>query len=191
MLPTGDNPGYVGDEIFVLLREYAKRTKIGRAFANNKGFRVNLPHRESFSPDAVYHTGPRTSMRFLEGAPVFEMEVRRQEDYGPAVERAMAQKRADYFACGTLVVWDVDLLSPDVVKSYQVSEPESPVIFRRGDIADVEPAVPGLCPVTAGGCRSTWPLSSWWSASRRDLWLLDHCGDIAAFASCNLRRMTC
>jgi len=143
MPPTGDDPGYVGDEIFVSLREYAKRTKIGRAFADNKGFRVNLPHRESFSPDAAYHTGPRTGMRFLEGAPVFAVEVRSKEDYGPAAERAMAQKRADYFACGTLVVWDVDLLSPDVVKSYKASEPERPVIFRRGDIADAEPAVPG------------------------------------------------
>jgi hypothetical protein len=58
-------------------------------------------------------------------------------------ERAMREKRADYFACGTLVVWDVDLLSPDVIKSYKASDPANPVIFRRGDIADAEPAVPG------------------------------------------------
>ena len=51
--------------------------------------------------------------------------------------------RTDYFACGTLVVWDVDLLSEDVIKSYKASDPEHPVIFRRGDIADAEPAVPG------------------------------------------------
>jgi Uma2 family endonuclease len=82
-------------------------------------------------------------MRFLEGAPVFAVEVRSEHDYGPAAERAMRQKRADYFACGTLVVWDVDLLSPDVIKSYKASDPDNPVIFRRGDIADAEPAVPG------------------------------------------------
>jgi hypothetical protein len=40
-------------------------------------------------------------------------------------------------------VWDVDLLSADVIKSYKASDPEQPVIFRRGDIADAEPAVPG------------------------------------------------
>ena len=61
----------------------------------------------------------------------------------PISERAMAQKRADYFAAGTLVVWDVDLLSPDVIKSYTSEDPETPKIFRRGDIADAEPAVPG------------------------------------------------
>ena len=143
MPPTGDDPGYAGDEIYVSLREYAKRLKRGRAFADNKGFHVHLPHRESFSPDAAYYVGPRTGMRFLEGAPIFAVEVRSAYDYGPAAERAMAEKRADYFACGTLVVWDVDLLSEDVIKSYKASDPEHPVIFRRGETADAEPAVPG------------------------------------------------
>jgi Uma2 family endonuclease len=82
-------------------------------------------------------------MRFAEGAPVFAAEVRSENDYGPAAEREMAAKRADYFACGTLVVWGVDLLSPEVIKSYKASAPNNPVIFRRGDIADAEPAVPG------------------------------------------------
>ena len=40
------------------------------------------------------------------------------------------------------MVWDVDLLSEDVVKSYRVSDSE-PQVFRRGDSADAEPAVPG------------------------------------------------
>jgi hypothetical protein len=41
------------------------------------------------------------------------------------------------------VVWDVDLLSDEVVKSYSASDPENPKIFRRGEIADAEPALPG------------------------------------------------
>ena len=55
----------------------------------------------------------------------------------------MARKRADYFAAGTLVVWDVDLLGDDVVKAYHADDPEHRKVFRRGDIADAEPAVPG------------------------------------------------
>ena len=35
----------------------------------------------------------------------------------------MAEKRADYFAAGTLGVWDVDLLGEDVVRVYRVAEP--------------------------------------------------------------------
>ena len=46
--PTGGEPGYAGDEIFVSLRSHAKRTKQGRAVGDNKGFRVDLPNRKSF-----------------------------------------------------------------------------------------------------------------------------------------------
>jgi Uma2 family endonuclease len=82
-------------------------------------------------------------MDFCDDAPVFAVEVRSKEDYGAGAEQEMAAKRADYFACGTLVVWDVDLQSENVVKSYQASDPENPVMFRRGEIANAEPAVPG------------------------------------------------
>jgi len=82
-------------------------------------------------------------MRFLEGAPVFAVEVRSENDYGPAAERALAEKRADYFAAGTQVVWDVDLLSEAVVNVYRASDPNSPMIYRRGEVAEAEPAVPG------------------------------------------------
>jgi len=143
MPPSGDDPNGASLNIAMSLRQYERHTGQGRAYTDGAGFTVHLPHRESFSPDAAYHLGPRTGMRFLEGAPVFAVEVRSEYDYGPAAERAMQEKRADYFACGTSVVWDVDLLSPDVIKSYKASDPNNPVIFRRGDIADAEPAVPG------------------------------------------------
>ena len=81
-------------------------------------------------------------MEFLDGAPIFAAEVRSKTDYGPAADQEMATKRADYFACGTLVVWDVDLLSEDVVKVYRASHPDNPTIYRRGEMAEVEPAVP-------------------------------------------------
>ncbi len=142
MPPIGDEPNTASLEVVVSLREYARRTGRGRAYTDGAGFKVNLPHRESFSPDAAYHIGPRAGMRFLEGAPIFAVEVRSENDYGPAAERAMKEKRADYFACGTQVVWDVDLLSEDVIKVYRASDPDNPTIYRRGDIAEAEPAVP-------------------------------------------------
>lgn len=143
MPPAGDDPNFAGGQIYVSLNAYARHTRRGRAFTDNVGFRVNLPHRETFSPDAAYHVGPRTRMRFRDGAPIFAVEVRSENDYGPAAERAMQAKRADYFACGTLVVWDVDLLSTDVIKVYRVNSPDSPTIYRRGEMAEAEPAVPG------------------------------------------------
>src|SRR4051812_33830787 len=86
MSPTGDAPGYAGDEIFVSLREHARRTKHGRAVGDNKAFVVNLPNRRSFSPDAAFHTGPSSGMKFFEGAPVFAVEVRSENDYGARAE---------------------------------------------------------------------------------------------------------
>jgi Uma2 family endonuclease len=143
MAPMGRAPGYAADEIFVSLRQYAREMKTGIAVGDNKGFQVNLPHRHSFSPDAAYYVGPRSGMGFFEGAPAFAAEVRSEGDYRPAAEPERTRKRADYFAAGTLVVWDVDLLSEDVVRVYRASDPEHPTCYRRGDRAEAEPAVPG------------------------------------------------
>jgi len=142
MSPTGSLPGYAGDEVFSSLREYSKRLKLGRAVSDNKAFVVNLPHRKSFSPDAAFYQGTDSGMKFYQGAPVFAVEVRSEGDYGPSAELMMAAKRADYFAAGTLVVWDVDLLSENVVRVYRASEPERRTVYRRGQVAEAEPAVP-------------------------------------------------
>jgi Uma2 family endonuclease len=143
MPPTGDDPGYASGEIFVSLRLFVKQTNKGRATGDNVGFIVNLPGRKSFSPDAAFHNLPRSGMKFLQGAPLFAVEVRSENDYSPQAEDKIKKKRADYFAAGAIVVWDVDLLSPDLIKSYNKNDPNNPKIFRRGDIADAEPAVPG------------------------------------------------
>jgi Uma2 family endonuclease len=142
MSPTGILPSYAAGEIFSSLREYSKRNKHGRAVTDNAGFVVNLPHRKSFSPDVAFDVSRDSGMKFYQGAPVFAVEVRSEGDYGPRAERRMAAKRADYFAAGTLVVWDVDLLSDDVVRVHRVGEKEL-TIYRRGQVAEAESAVPG------------------------------------------------
>ncbi len=81
-------------------------------------------------------------MRFIEGPPTFAAEVRSENDYGNAAEADMAAKRADYFAAGTLVVWDVDPVT-ETVTVYRAADPAAPVTYRRGDTAEAEPAVPG------------------------------------------------
>lgn len=143
MPPTGDFPGYAGDEVFVSLRAHAKQTGRGRAVGDNKGFQVNLPNRQAFCPDASFFVGESSGMKFYQGAPLFAVEVRSENDYGRAAELEMAEKRRDYFAAGTLVVWDIDLLSQDVVRVYRASDPDHPTIYRRGELAEAEPAVPG------------------------------------------------
>ncbi|HEX8559547.1 MAG TPA: Uma2 family endonuclease [Pyrinomonadaceae bacterium] len=143
MSPTGQMPGYASREILFSLRDYERRTKSGYAVGDNVGFKVSLPGRKSFSPDVAFYVGGLKGMKFFEGAPVFAAEVRSEGDYGPKAEEAMARKRADYFAAGTLVVWDVDLLSETPVRVFRAGAPEGPTLYRRGDVAEAEPALPG------------------------------------------------
>jgi Uma2 family endonuclease len=142
MSPTGGLPGYASTEIVVSLRMHTQRTGAGHAIGDNVGFVVDLPQRKSFCPDAAFHVGP-LSMEFVAGAPAFAVEVRSASDYGARAERESAEKRSDYFAAGTQVVWDVDLLGTDVVRVYRADQPQRLIVYRRSDLADAEPAVPG------------------------------------------------
>ncbi|MDQ3848327.1 MAG: Uma2 family endonuclease, partial [Thermoproteota archaeon] len=102
-----------------------------------------LPHRRSFSPDAAFYVGKLKGGQFLDGAPVFAAEVRSEGDYGAKAEREMAAKRTDYFAAGTLVVWDVDVLREKVVRVYRADDPENSKVYGSGEMAEAEPAVAG------------------------------------------------
>jgi Uma2 family endonuclease len=145
-MATGRKPNRVVGRIYRSLDEYADTTRRGSAYTDNMGFAIpELPSgRESFSPDAAYYDGPLPSdpMRFIEGPPTFAVEVRSENDYGPAAEAEMADKRADYFAAGTKVVWDVDPLA-ECIHVYKASAPSQPLTYHRGQTAEAEPAVPG------------------------------------------------
>lgn len=143
MEPTGGLPSRTSGDIYVSLRDYEKEMGTGYAFPDNTGFIVNLPNRRSFSPDTAYFIGELNGGKFLEGAPIFAVEVRSESDYGPAAEKNMAAKRADYFAAGTLVVWDVDVLRDQVIHVYCANSPQTPTTFGKDQIAHAEPALPG------------------------------------------------
>jgi Uma2 family endonuclease len=142
MSPAGGLHPEAGLEIAMSLREYARATKTGRAASDNVAFMVELPDRKSFSPDAAYHNR-RLTKKFFQGAPLFAVEIRSGRDRGPAGERRTAAKRSDYFAAGTLVVWDVNLDGEDVIRSYRAEAPDQPTAYRRCERASAEPAVPG------------------------------------------------
>ncbi len=143
MSPTGGVPGRAAGRIYRSLDDYERLVGGGYAFPDNVGFIVKLPNRRSFSPDAAFYKGELRGGLFLEGAPAFAVEVRSTDDYGPKAEARMAQKRADYFAAGTLVVWDVDVLREKLVRVYRAGDTENPTVYRSGETAEAEPAVPG------------------------------------------------
>ena len=149
LMRSGCLPNRVGLKIARLLDDHAEATGIGVACTGSLIFAVHeLPSgRESFSPDAAYYVGPlpKKPMRPIEGPPTLAIEVRSEGDYGPAAERAMAAKRADYFAAGTLVVWDVDPVA-EPVHVYRASSPDIPSSYGRGQRAEAESALPGWNP---------------------------------------------
>jgi Uma2 family endonuclease len=146
LMVTGRRPNRVAGRIFRHLDEYTELLGKGEAYTDNMGFAVAglVSGRESFSPDASYFAGPFLTppMRFVQGPPTFAAEVRSENDYGDAAEIDLAEKRADYFAAGTLVVWDVDPVN-DCIHVYRYTDPTRPTTYVRGQTADAEPAVPG------------------------------------------------
>jgi Uma2 family endonuclease len=145
-MPTGFRPGRVGARIFRSLDDYAEAVGRGVALPDNVGFAIPelSSGRQSFSPDAAYYVGspPSNPMRFLDGAPLFAVEVRSENDYGESAEAEMAAKREDYFEAGSAVVWDVDPVN-ELVRKYSRNSANRPTVFVRGQMADAEPAVPG------------------------------------------------
>jgi Uma2 family endonuclease len=142
----GYKPSRVSSRIARSLDAYAMAAGRGEAYTGSIVFAVAplVSGRETFSPDASYFLGPfpANDMQFLNGPPVFAVEVRSENNYGAAAELAMATKRADYFEAGTLVVWDVDPIANQIFK-YRFDAPDQPEVFVRGQLADAEPAVPG------------------------------------------------
>jgi len=145
-MATGHLPSVVACRILRKLADHAGQLGRGVVYPDGMSFAVpELPSgRESFSLDVSYYTGPLPAklMRFAEAAPDFAVEVRSENEYGPAAELEMAAKREDYFQAGTLVVWDVDPMAK-TIKSYRVAAQDQPQTFNLGDVATAEPAVPG------------------------------------------------
>ena len=143
IMPTGGKPSYAALRIAASLLLHSETLPEGVAFGDNAGFLCDLPDRKSFSPDAAFYVGPEINMGFLPIPPVFAVEVRSENDYGRRAEIAIKQKITDYLAAGTLVVWDVDLQNEEVVAKYTPQTLDDPQTFRRGEIANAEPAVAG------------------------------------------------
>ena len=144
ILPTGSRPGRVSLNIVFSLRVYEQATRSGKAYPDNVAFLAHLPRRGSFSPDASYYTGqlPDDPDDFLPGPPDFAAEVRSKGDYGRAAEKKLRAKRADYFDSGTKIVWDVDPVK-QTVAVYRGDDPLHATVYKAGQIAEAEPAVPG------------------------------------------------
>ncbi len=143
-MASGIVPCRMAKRILNSMDAYGLRIGTGEAFGDNLGYALDMwlnSGRQSFSPDVSFLANPFTidSMSFAQGAPHFAVEVRSENDYGRSAETAMTEKRADYFEAGTLAVWDVD----PIAQTITLHTPTSEIVFRCGDLAHAEPALPG------------------------------------------------
>jgi Uma2 family endonuclease len=144
LLPlAGGTPARATGKIAVHLHDYEDRAKNGITYGSRVAFLVDLPHRGSFCPDVSLYTGPRTGAEFPTQAPIFAIEVRNLNEFGPAFDMQLKSKISDYFQAGALVVWDVDVIEEDVIRVYRAIDPNNPTIYSRGEMAEAEPALPG------------------------------------------------
>jgi Uma2 family endonuclease len=141
----GHKPARIVVEIASSLEYESRRTGRGIVFTSTLAYIVpELPSgRESFCADVSYYDGPMPSnpMSFIYGPPTFAVEIRNEFEFGPAAEQTMAEKRADYFDAGTLVVWDVDPIA-EIIHVYRSTDPHRSTTYTRGHTAEAEPALP-------------------------------------------------
>jgi Uma2 family endonuclease len=145
-MASGHRPSRVAFRIARRLDDDAENVGRGNAYPDGIGYAVPelSSGRESVQPDASYYDSPlpANDMRFIEGPPTFAVEVRSENDYGPAADAEYTAKRADYFEAGTRAVWDVDPVARTITR-YSTDAPDRPTVFQVGEQADAEPALPG------------------------------------------------
>lgn len=141
--PVPYRPGRAALLIWRSLEEHARLHGGGHAIADPTQHVLPGERPQVVIPDASWWIGAPREDEMLPGAPALAVEVRSKNGYGPAAERKITRKRSLYFAAGTQVVWDVDVLREAVIRAYRAADPERPAVFRRGEVADAEPAVPG------------------------------------------------
>ena len=143
MTGTQFGPGNAAFTIRLSLYIHAQTHGGGFAISESVTFVMETPRTQAFHPDVAWFVGRVQDNEVVRGAPALAVEVRSNGDYGPTAERKMRLKRGHYFAAGTRVVWDVDVLREGWIRVYHADAPENPIVFRRGEVADAEPAVPG------------------------------------------------
>jgi Uma2 family endonuclease len=142
MSPSGGPHGVAALSVATSLKLHQRAHGGGYALGDGVGFVSTA--RRTFSPGAAWYTGEISAdVRVLSGVPALAVEVRSPDDYGPAAERRLAAKREAYFAAGTQVVWDVDVLREGWIRVHRTADPGDVTVYRRGEVAEAEPAVPG------------------------------------------------
>ena len=138
--PAGNRSVWVAGEIFARLRQHARATGLGWAFADGAGFILFGDRATVRSPDAAFVRRdrlPELSDHFVPLAPDLAVEV-----LSPSDRMADAlSKVAMYLEAGVQLVWLVDPAASVVT----VFRPDgSPKTLGQGEVLDGGDVLPGL-----------------------------------------------
>ena len=126
MSPTGDMPGDAGGCDLRAAFVNTRKNLAGVHTPTTSAFLVEFAKSQIvLSGRGLLHWPAHADEVFARGARCLRSKFVVKVTMVRAAEREMAEKRADYFAAGTKVVWDVDLLSEDVVRVYRAESPDA------------------------------------------------------------------
>lgn len=145
MTPAGGRHNIVAGRIFTRLSAFVESHGLGMVFTDNLGFYLPLPGaiRDTVrAPDASYVRHDRlpdglVPIGFLRCAPDLAVEVHSPDDRPGEI----AARMRDYFAAGTVQVWEVD---PDTRTVTVHASDRSAVVIDDAGSVDGGPTLPGF-----------------------------------------------
>jgi Uma2 family endonuclease len=146
MSPAGHGHHTVIDNLYPRLSLYVRERRLGRAYGDNLGFRLDIPGEVTDtvrSPDVSFLRAERLpaggvpSAGFVAFAPDLAVEVLSPDQTAADMDERMA----DYFAAGTRLFWVVN----PARRTVAVHSPAAPTRWlREGDALDGGEVVPGF-----------------------------------------------
>ena len=142
MTPGGHDHGHIAFDLGMLIGQHVKAHDLGRMYAAETGFRVEVDPDTVLAPDVAFVARERVGIGagvrgYFPAAPDFAAEVVSPNDRYSDV----AEKVEQWLAAGTRMVLVVDPRT----RSVAVHRPSSPVLRLSGaDVIDGDDVVPGL-----------------------------------------------
>ena len=139
--PMGAEEGAIAAQVIYLIKSFVMPRRLGLVLAPDATLRVHL--RQVRLPDVSFTTAarleglPRPLPPIPDLAPDLAVEVLSASN----TRREMEQKRRDYFAGGTLLVWEIDPPARAVDVYVTV---DRPVRYHNGETLTGDPVLPGF-----------------------------------------------
>jgi Uma2 family endonuclease len=139
MPPAGEEHGFCGFNVALLLGTYVKKHKLGRVYIADTGFRLNVTTVRA--PDVAFvRTERLATVRqgvFANGAPDLAVEV-----FSPSDSvRQLMRKVKQYFAAGCHTVW---IVYPDRREVNVLEASGTDRLLSEGDVIEAPELLPGF-----------------------------------------------